>query len=229
MSDDTSKCQKSLPKSAILFLCLGGVFLLFVADLFLGLLADNGNGPIAPMGLGFLSTILAPICFCVSFFLGHGWKGKLPGCLLGIFSLIFSLLFIVCGGFALYWMWSMETLPSRFPFEEISPDKQTTAILECDERKCFVVRLDEQVFHTWASIYQNAKWEWEGNDLFRLDSSDVGIFEFRRVENGWEGEPREMIREYDKEAKNSIGPEDIPELPESEGQSSAVQDEILDE
>ena len=145
---------------------------------------------------GGLLVAISPICFLVSFFLGHGWKRKMPGCLLGVLSLLTTWPLLI-SLFLIYWVYSSATLPSRFPFKEVSPDKQTTAILECDEKRCFVIVLDKEVFHTRASVYSWAKGEWEGNDLFRLDSHDVGPIEFRRTHEGWEATPRDLIREFD--------------------------------
>ncbi|MBQ6473150.1 MAG: hypothetical protein IJJ33_14285 [Victivallales bacterium] len=118
----------------------------------------------------------------------------MPGCLLGIVSLVASWPARAALSL-LFFFYSNVTRTDHFPFKEVSPDKQTTAILEYDADKCFVIVLDKQAFHTKGSIYLNAKGDWDGNDLFRFYSSDIGVnYEFRRTENGWVGTPEDRIR-----------------------------------
>ena len=82
---------------------------------------------------------------------------------------------------------------------EVSPGGKNTAILSRqDNNNCYTVKIDEQIFYTKASIYHNTKWEWKGNDLFILKSSDVGDIEFR-IENGiWKATPESLIRKTSK-------------------------------
>ena len=99
------------------------------------------------------------------------------------------------------WIIVLET--TRFnPIKVASPDKQTAAILLVKgNNNCYTVKLDKQVFYTGASIYHNARGVWKNNDLFVLESSDIGPTEFRRENGIWEASPEDHLHHTPREAE----------------------------
>ena len=90
---------------------------------------------------------------------------------------------------------SFSAITKVHPMMEISPDGKTVAILEVrGNNNCYTVNLDKQVFYTGASIYQNARGVWKTNNLFILESSDIGPTEFRRESGVWKASPEDFIR-----------------------------------
>ena len=118
--------------------------------------------------------LLIPLIF------GSWLKMKLPA---------FLLIVISAGiiGSTIYWQ--------RRPIGLNSPNDKSTAFLyRRGNNNCYTVKIDGQVFYTHASIYHNAKSEWQGNDLFILKSSDVGDIEFRKENGVWKASPESLIR-----------------------------------
>ena len=117
-------------------------------------------------------------------FFGSWLKMKLP-----------ALLFLVLAG----------GISCRFdPIKVTSPDGKTVAILDVrGNNNCYTVKLDKQVFHTGASIYQKARGVWKNNDLFVLESSDIGPTEFRRESGVWKASPEDHIRLTPRETKDA--------------------------
>ena len=117
--------------------------------------------------------LLIPLIF------GSRWKMKLP-----------ALLIIILSGWIIF-TWADQ----RKPVIETSNDGNNHAILVSQgNNNCYTVKIDGQVFYTHASIYHNAKSEWQGNDLFILKSSDVGDIEFRKENGVWKASPESLIR-----------------------------------
>ncbi len=99
------------------------------------------------------------------------------------------------------WIIALET--TRFnPIKIVSPDGQTTAILRVKgNNNCYTVIIGEQTFYTGASIFQKAHGVWNGNDLFVLESSDIGPTEFRRENGVWRATPEEHLHRTPQKAK----------------------------
>ena len=121
-------------------------------------------------------------------FFGSWLKMKLP-----------ALLFLVLAG----WI-SFREITRFDPIKVISPDGKTVAILDVRGSNCYTVKLGQQVFHTGASIYQKARGEWKTNDLFVLESSDIGPTEFRRENGVWKVSPEEHIRLAPRKPKGAM-------------------------
>ena len=68
---------------------------------------------------------------------------------------------------------------------------------------CYTVIIGEQTFYTDASIYQKAYGVWNGNDLFVLESSDIGPTEFRRANGVWRATPEEHLQRTTQKAKET--------------------------
>ena len=121
-------------------------------------------------------------------FFGSWLKMKLP-----------ALLFLVLAG----WI-SFREITRFDPIKVISPDGKTVAILYVrGNNNCYTVMLDKQVFYTGASIYQKARGVWKNNDLFELESSDIGPTEFRRENGVWKASPEEHIRLAPRKTKDA--------------------------
>jgi|GEM_PF-2440164 len=122
-------------------------------------------------------------------FFGSWLKMKLP-----------ALLLLVLAGWISFWE------ITRFdPIKVISPDGKMVAILYVrGNNKCYTVMLDKQVFHTGASIYQNARGVWKNNNLFVLESSDIGPTEFRREDGVWKASPEEHVRLTPRKTKGAM-------------------------
>jgi len=131
--------------------------------------------------------LMSCIPLLLPLFLGSWLKMKLP-----------ALLFLTLSGCFLG--------ITRFdPIKEISPDGKTVAILYVrGNNNCYTVRLDRQVFCTGASIYQKARGVWKNNDLFVLESSDIGPTEFRREDGMWKASPKEHIRITPQKTKGAM-------------------------
>ena len=100
---------------------------------------------------------------------------------------------------------SFSAITKVHPMMEISPDGKTVAILEVrGNNNCYTVKLDKQVFYTGASIYQNARGVWKTNDLFVLESSDIGPTEFRRENGVWKAVPEDHIRPAPRKTKDTM-------------------------
>ena len=118
--------------------------------------------------------LLVPLIF------GSWLKMKLPA---------FLLIVISAGiiGSTIYWQ--------RRPIGLNSPNDKSTAILyRRGNNNCSTVKIDGQFFYTKVLIGRISTFDWQGNDLFILKSSDVGDIEFR-IENGiWKASPESLIR-----------------------------------
>ena len=132
--------------------------------------------------LGSCIPLLLPLFF------GSWLKMKLP-----------ALLFLALAG----WISCREI--TRFdPIKVTSPDGKTVAILYVRENNnCYTVKLDKQVFYTGASIYQKARGVWKNNDLFVLESSDIGPTEFRLESGVWKASPEDHIRLTPRKTKDA--------------------------
>ena len=122
-------------------------------------------------------------------FFGSWLKMKLP-----------ALLFLAFAGWTIFWE------ITRFdPIKEISPDGKTVAILYVHgNNNCYTVKLDKQVFYTGSSIYQKVRGVWKNNDLFVLESSDIGPTEFRREDGVWKASPEEHVRLTPRKTKGAM-------------------------
>ena len=118
--------------------------------------------------------LLVPLIF------GSWLKMKLPA---------FLLIVISAGiiGSTIYWQ--------RRPIGLNSPNDKSTAFLyRRGNNNCYTVKIDGQFFYTKVLIGRISTFDWQGNDLFILKSSDVGDIEFR-IENGiWKASPESLIR-----------------------------------
>ncbi len=101
------------------------------------------------------------------------------------------------------WIIALET--TRFhPIKVVSPDGQTVAILHVKgNNNCYTVIIGEQTFYTGASIYQKAHGVWNGNDLFVLESSDIGPTAFRRENGVWRATPEEHLHHTPQKDKET--------------------------
>ena len=101
------------------------------------------------------------------------------------------------------WIIALET--TRFnPIKVVSPDGQTAAILHVKgNNNYYTVIIGEQTFYTGASIYQKAHGVWNGNDLFVLESSDIGPTAFRRENGVWRATPEEHLHYTPQKAKET--------------------------
>lgn len=101
------------------------------------------------------------------------------------------------------WIIVLET--TRFnPIKVVSPDGKTAAILWVKgNNNCYTVIIGEQTFYTAASIYHNARGVWNGNDLFVLESSDIGPTEFRRENGVWRATPEEHLHRTPLKARET--------------------------
>ena len=118
--------------------------------------------------------LLIPLIF------GSRLKMKLPALLLILISAGII-------GSTIYWQ--------RRPISLNSPEDKSTAVLfRRGNNNCYTVKINEQIFYTKASIYHNARCEWQGNDCFILKSSDVGDIEFRKENGVWKASPESLIR-----------------------------------
>ena len=99
---------------------------------------------------------------------------------------------------------SFSAITKVHPMMEISPDGKTVAILDVRGSNCYTVKLGQQVFHTGASIYRKARGEWKNDDLFILESSDIGPTEFRRGNGIWKAVPEDHIRPAPGKTKDTM-------------------------
>ena len=150
------------------------------------------------------------VLFFLSFFvLGDPNVWLLVSCIPLLLPLLFgswlkmrlpALLFLVLAGGI-----SCREITRFDPIKVISPDGKTVAILYVrGNNNCYTVMLDKQVFHTGASIYQNARGVWKNNDFFVLESSDIGPTEFRREDGVWKASPKEHVRLTPRKTKGEM-------------------------
>ena len=164
----------------------------------------NWRSELAAIGLAAGSVL-----FFLSFFvLGDPNVWLLVSCIPLLLPLLFgswlkmrlpALLFLVLAGGI-----SCREITRFDPIKVTSPDGKTVAILYVRENNnCYTVKLDKQVFYTGASIYQKARGVWKNNDLFVLESSDIGPTEFRRESGAWKASPEDHIRLTPRETKDA--------------------------
>ncbi len=118
--------------------------------------------------------LLIPLIF------GSWLKMKLPA---------FLLIVISAGiiGSTIYWQ--------RRPIGLNSPNDKSTAFLyRRGNNNCYTVKIDGQFFYTKVLIGRISTFDWQGNDLFILKSSDVGDIEFRKENGIWKASPESLIR-----------------------------------
>ena len=109
--------------------------------------------------------LLLPLIF------GSWLKMKIPACLL----------IIVAGLF----LW--HSIESTRPIKTVSPSGTVIYLLSGQKNNnyCYIVQIGTQIFYTDASIYHNIQCVWKGDDIFILDSSDVGPIEFHKENGIW--------------------------------------------
>lgn len=165
----------------------------------------NWRNELAAIGLS-AGTVMFFLSFLV---LGNPSVWLLVACVPLLLPLLFgswlkmrvpALLFLSISIWIIVW----ET--TRFnPIKVASPDGQTVAILlVTGNNNCHTVIIGEQTFYTDASIYQKARGVWNGNDLFVLESSDIGPTEFRRESGVWKASPEEHVRLTPRKTKGAM-------------------------
>ena len=164
--------------------------------------------------LAAIGLAAGPVLFFLSFFvLGNPNVWLLVSCIPLLLPLFFgswlkmklpALLFLVLVFLVLAVCISCREITRFDPIKVISPDGKTVAILDVrGNNNCYTVKLDKQVFYTGASIYQKARGVWKNNDLFVLESSDIGPTEFRRESGVWKASPEDHIRLTPRETKDA--------------------------
>ena len=118
--------------------------------------------------------LLIPLIF------GSRLKMKLPALLLIVISAGII-------GSTIYWQ--------RRPIGLNSPNDKSTAFLyRRGNNNCYTLKIDGQFFYTKVLIGRISTFDWQGNDLFILKSSDVGNIEFRKENGVWKATPESLIR-----------------------------------
>ena len=109
--------------------------------------------------------LLLPLIF------GSWLKMKIPACLL----------IFVAGVF----LW--HSIESIRPIKTVSPGGTVIYLLpgQKNNNYCYIVQIGTQIFHTDASIYHKIQCVWKCDDIFILDSSDVGPIEFHKENGIW--------------------------------------------
>ena len=116
--------------------------------------------------------LLLPLIF------GSWLKMKIPACLL----------IIVAGLF----LW--HSIESTRPIKTVSPSGTVIYLLSGQKNNnyCYIVQIGTQIFHTDASIYHKIQCVWKCDDIFILDSSDVGPIEFHKENGIWTTSPEHL-------------------------------------
>lgn len=119
------------------------------------------------------------VMLLVPLILGSFWKMKLPAIIILLLS------------FAILWQEKTAYMPVR----KVSPSGNVVFINPKGYNNCYKVRIGNQLFQTRASIFHNIYTSWKNDDCFVLDSSDVGIIEFRKENDCWVTSPNELSEE----------------------------------